>query len=96
MKQVITGNTGPKVRSDIEVTLELTESGGIELNLKSKVKREKPALVILSARRVILYPSLVEKRPWEKITAFPLLSSPWYHRAARETGPFFIVTGAIL
>ena len=38
MKQVITGNTGPKVRSDIEVTLELTDSGGIELNLKSKVK----------------------------------------------------------
>lgn len=38
MKQAITGNAGPKVRSDIEVTLELTESGGIELNLKSKVK----------------------------------------------------------
>lgn len=38
MKQAITGNTGPRVRSDIEVTLELTETGGIELNLKSKVK----------------------------------------------------------
>jgi citrate lyase subunit beta/citryl-CoA lyase len=38
MKQAITGNAGPKVRSDIEVTLELTESGGIELNIKSKVK----------------------------------------------------------
>ncbi|MFZ1270274.1 MAG: citrate lyase acyl carrier protein, partial [Bacteroidales bacterium] len=38
MKQVITGNTGPRIRSDIEVTLELTETGGIELNLKSKVK----------------------------------------------------------
>lgn len=38
MKQAITGNAGPKVRSDIEVTLELTDSGGAELNLKSKVK----------------------------------------------------------
>jgi len=38
MKQAITGNAGPKVRSDIEVTLELADSGGIELNIKSKVK----------------------------------------------------------
>jgi len=38
MKQAMTGNAGPKVRSDIEVMLELTDSGGIELSLKSKVK----------------------------------------------------------
>ena len=38
MKQATTGNAGPKVRSDIEVTLELTDSGGIELSIKSKVK----------------------------------------------------------
>lgn len=38
MKQAVTGNAGPKVRSDIEVTLELTDSGGTELILKSKVK----------------------------------------------------------
>lgn len=38
MKQAITGNAGPRVRSDIEVTLELTDSGGIELNIRSKVK----------------------------------------------------------
>ncbi|MCA1741925.1 MAG: citrate lyase acyl carrier protein, partial [Bacteroidales bacterium] len=38
MKQAVTGNAGPKVRSDIEVRLELTDSGGIELSLKSKVK----------------------------------------------------------
>src|SRR5512136_771638 len=38
MKQAVAGNTGPKVRSDIEVTLELTDSGGTELILKSKVK----------------------------------------------------------
>lgn len=38
MKQAVTGNAGPKVRSDIEVRLELTDSGGIDLSLKSKVK----------------------------------------------------------
>ncbi len=38
MKQAVTGNAGPKVRSDIEVMLELTDSGGIGLSLKSKVK----------------------------------------------------------
>jgi len=38
MTQSITGNAGPKVRSDIEVTLELTDSGGIDLSVKSKVK----------------------------------------------------------
>lgn len=38
MKQAITGNAGPKVRSDIEVTMEITGSGGVELSLKSKVK----------------------------------------------------------
>jgi citrate lyase subunit beta/citryl-CoA lyase len=38
MKQATAGNAGPRVRSDIEVTLELTEAGGIELSLRSKVK----------------------------------------------------------
>lgn len=38
MAQIITGNAGPKVRSDIEVTLELKRSGGIDLEIKSKVK----------------------------------------------------------
>ena len=32
------GNAGPKVRSDCEVTLELKERGGIEIDLTSKVK----------------------------------------------------------
>lgn len=32
------GNSGPKVRSDCEVTLQLTEAGGIEISLSSKVK----------------------------------------------------------
>jgi citrate lyase subunit beta/citryl-CoA lyase len=40
MKQTIavTGNTGPKVRSDCEITLELTGKGGIVINLTSRVK----------------------------------------------------------
>jgi citrate lyase subunit beta/citryl-CoA lyase len=38
MKQTITGSAGPKVRSDIEVTLEIKSSGGIDPDIKSKVK----------------------------------------------------------
>ena len=38
MTQSVTGNAGPRVRSDIEVTLEITGSGGHELKIKSKVK----------------------------------------------------------
>lgn len=34
----ISGNAGPKVRSDCEVTLELTSKGGIVIDLTSKVK----------------------------------------------------------
>jgi citrate lyase subunit beta / citryl-CoA lyase len=34
----VIGNSGPKVRSDIEVTLKVTRSGGIVIILKSKVK----------------------------------------------------------
>lgn len=33
----LTGNSGPKIRSDCEVRLELTGSGGIIINLESKV-----------------------------------------------------------
>ncbi len=34
----ITGNSGPKVRSDIEVKLEITDSGGVSVEVNSKVK----------------------------------------------------------
>ncbi len=37
-KTATTGNFGPKVRSDCQVILELTSSGGIQMELKSKVK----------------------------------------------------------
>ncbi len=39
MKKVaITGNTGPRIRSDCELKLEIRSSGGIKINLESKVK----------------------------------------------------------
>jgi citrate lyase subunit beta/citryl-CoA lyase len=38
IKFATTGNAGPKVRSDCEITLELTTRGGIRINLSSKVK----------------------------------------------------------
>ena len=34
----VAGNSGPKVRSDCEITLELKSSGGINLDLTSKVR----------------------------------------------------------
>ncbi|PID89798.1 MAG: citrate lyase ACP [Bacteroidia bacterium] len=37
-KQSIAGNFGGRIRSDCRVTLELTESGGREITIKSKVK----------------------------------------------------------
>ena len=37
-KSATAGNSGPKVRSDCEITLEIRKSGGIAIDLKSKVK----------------------------------------------------------
>ncbi|MFO7789712.1 MAG: citrate lyase acyl carrier protein [Bacteroidota bacterium] len=37
-KIAIAGNEGPKVRSDCQIKLEITKEGGININLKSKVK----------------------------------------------------------
>jgi citrate lyase subunit beta / citryl-CoA lyase len=36
--KAVAGNSGPKVRSDCEITLELKSGGGIEIDLTSKVK----------------------------------------------------------
>lgn len=36
-KIAIAGNTGPKVRSDCQITLEITKSKGIQIEMKSKV-----------------------------------------------------------
>ncbi len=37
-KSAVAGNSGPKVRSDCEIALEITDSGGLNIDLKSKVK----------------------------------------------------------
>jgi len=55
MKQAITGNTGPKVRSDIEVALELADNGGIVLNLKSKVKSMYGKAIDKQCRELLSY-----------------------------------------
>jgi citrate lyase subunit beta/citryl-CoA lyase len=55
MKQAITGNSGPKVRSDIEVTLEIRASGGIELDIKSKVKTMYGRAIELQCRQLLDY-----------------------------------------
>ena len=55
MKQATTGNAGPKVRSDIEVTLELTETGGIELNLRSKVETMYGKAIEEQCRSLLTY-----------------------------------------
>ncbi len=61
MKQATTGNAGPKVRSDIEVTLALTESGGIELEIKSRVKT--------------MYGKAIEKQCRELLDAFGITNA---------------------
>jgi citrate lyase subunit beta/citryl-CoA lyase len=55
MKQAITGNAGPKVRSDVEVTLEIKGSGGVELNLKSKVKSMYGNAIERQCRELLKY-----------------------------------------
>lgn len=62
MKQAITGNAGPKVRSDIEVTLDLTDTGGIELNLKSKVKTMYGRAIEEQCRNLMSYFGIANAR----------------------------------
>lgn len=55
MKQATTGNAGPKVRSDVEVTLEIRDSGGVELNLKSKVKSMYGNAIEMQCRELLKF-----------------------------------------
>ncbi len=55
MKQAIAGNTGPKVRSDVEVTLEIKGSGGVEMNLKSKVKSMYGNAIEMQCRELLKF-----------------------------------------
>ena len=50
-----TGNSGPKVRSDCEVTLELTGSGGITIDLQSKVKALYGNSITDQCRKILEY-----------------------------------------
>ncbi|MZP53943.1 MAG: citrate lyase ACP, partial [Bacteroidales bacterium] len=34
----VSGNSGPKVRSDCEITIELKNKGGLTIDLESRVK----------------------------------------------------------
>lgn len=62
MKQAITGNSGPKVRSDIEVTLELRASGGIDLDIRSKVKTMYGRAIELQCRQLLDYFGIKDAR----------------------------------
>jgi len=55
MKQATTGNAGPKVRSDVEVTLEIKGSGGVELSLKSKVKSMYGNAIEMQCRELLTF-----------------------------------------
>jgi citrate lyase subunit beta/citryl-CoA lyase len=55
MKQAITGNAGPKVRSDVEVTLEIRDSGGVELSLRSKVKSMYGKAIEMQCRELLKF-----------------------------------------
>jgi citrate lyase subunit beta/citryl-CoA lyase len=55
MKQAITGNAGPKVRSDVEVTLEIKGSGGVELSLRSKVKSMYGNAIEMQCRELLKF-----------------------------------------
>ena len=47
------GNTGPRVRSDCFITLELKKTGGIQIDLKSKVKLMYGKSILALCREVI-------------------------------------------
>jgi citrate lyase subunit beta/citryl-CoA lyase len=52
----VSGNSGPKVRSDCEITIELKEEGGITIDLVSKVK--------------VLYGESIKKQTYEMLGFF--------------------------
>jgi citrate lyase subunit beta/citryl-CoA lyase len=51
----VTGNAGPKVRSDCEITLELTGRGGIIIDLTSKVKTLYGDSIIKLTNEVLVF-----------------------------------------
>jgi citrate lyase subunit beta/citryl-CoA lyase len=51
----VSGNSGPKVRSDCEITLELTSTGGIQIDLKSKVRALYGESILQLAKEVLIF-----------------------------------------
>jgi citrate lyase subunit beta / citryl-CoA lyase len=50
-----TGNAGPKVRSDCEITLVLKKSGGVKIGLESKVKALYGSSITEQCRQILEY-----------------------------------------
>ena len=57
------GNRGDRVRSDCWVSLEITNSGGIQFNLKSKVK--------------VLFGKAIEKQAYEILDFFGIKNNTY-------------------
>jgi citrate lyase subunit beta/citryl-CoA lyase len=55
IKSAAVGNSGPKVRSDCEVYLELKDSGGIIIELKSRVKSLYGKAIEMQCREIIKF-----------------------------------------
>ncbi len=87
MTQCVTGNAGPKVRSDIEVTLELTESGGIELSIKSKVKSMYGIAIEKQCRELLTHFGITNaKMSVNDSGALPFVIAARIEAAARALG----------
>jgi len=54
-KSASAGNSGPKVRSDCEITLEIRDSGGLNIDLKSKVKALYGDSIINQCREILKF-----------------------------------------
>ncbi len=87
MTQCVTGNAGPKVRSDIEVTLELTDSGGIELSIKSKVKSMYGIAIDKQCRELLTHFGITNARMSVNDSgALPFVIAARIEAAARALG----------
>jgi len=87
MTQCVTGNAGPKVRSDIEVTLELTGSGGIDLSIKSKVKTMYGIAIEKQCRELLAHFGITDaKMSVTDSGALPFVIAARIEAAARALG----------
>jgi citrate lyase subunit beta/citryl-CoA lyase len=83
--KAIVGNSGPKVRSDCEISLELKSEGGIEIDLSSKVKSLYGVSIIKLIKDVLEFFGV--KNAFVKITdsgALPFVISARLEAAVKE------------